>query len=228
MSAAATQSRGDREYILKNLPDGTRRVQVILPSGKQVYKRPEDVDVDIDEISLTQNGDPIVMRGKPGRKSKTALNPVTPQIAAVSAAREDHLADDSVSVEITKDPESDDAFNMLIRGMAQEAAVIEFERIEAQRHGQEVVEHAARRARVLKAMADLTLKKRSMFQSGMINMESPQFKALFKYILESFKASMVESGARNELVESIFTNLVKSLDDEWSQEAKRRMREASK
>lgn len=231
MSANANQkpqSRSDREYIIKNLPDGVLRVQVIDTSGKQLYKRPEDIDLDADEIALTLTGEPIVMRGKPGRKAKQTLAPVTPQIAQVYQAREEHVEGDPVLQEIQKDPESDETFNKLIQGMAQEAAVLEFERIEAQRHGQDILDHAARRARVLKSMADLTLKKRSMFQSGMIDMESPQFKALFKFILESFKEAMKESGARNELIESIFTNLVKGLDDEWNQEAKRRMKEAVK
>ena len=45
MSAPKRQSKEDREYILANLPGGVRRVQVIEPSGKQTYKRPDDVDV---------------------------------------------------------------------------------------------------------------------------------------------------------------------------------------
>ena len=43
MSAPKRQTKEDREYIPANLPGGVRRVQVIEPNGKQVYKRPDDV-----------------------------------------------------------------------------------------------------------------------------------------------------------------------------------------
>ena len=65
------QTLADREYIIANLPEGTHRVQVITSQGKQQYKRPEDVNIVEDEIVLTNNGSPVVMRGKPGRRSKT-------------------------------------------------------------------------------------------------------------------------------------------------------------
>lgn len=223
------QTRQDREYILQNLPDGTRRVCVVNATGKQSYKRPEDIDLDLDEIALNGNGEPVIMRGSPGRKARsTTLPPVTPQVAAVLDAREEHVEHDGVLKEIKKNPESDDAFNLMVQGMALEASILEFERTEAQRHGQDVTEHAVKRARVLKAMAELSLKKRSMFQTGMIDMDSPQFKALFKYLLESFKGALKESGARSEMVESVFNHLVKGMDDDWNQEAKRRMKEAAK
>ena len=99
------QTRQDREYILQNLPDGTRRVCVVNATGKQSYKRPEDIDLDLDEIALNGNGEPVIMRGSPGRKARsTTLPPVTPQVAAVLDAREEHVEHDGVLKEIKKNP----------------------------------------------------------------------------------------------------------------------------
>ena len=87
----APQTQEDRKYILDNLPEGTVRVSVINEQGAQQYKRPDDVDVVNDEIALSLEGIPVVMRGKPGRRPKNQLQPVTPQIAEVAQAREDHI-----------------------------------------------------------------------------------------------------------------------------------------
>jgi len=227
MPAPKRQTKQDREYILANLPSGTRRVQVVTAQGQTQYKRPDDVDLDRDEIVLSQGGLPVVMRGKPGRKKRIQLNPVTPQIQEVEEAREEHISTSSLVQEVGKDPESDDTFESIIRGMAEEASSMEFERLEAQRHGQDSSNHSVKRTRVLKAMADLLLKKKQIAEGGMVDMDSPQFKALFEFALETFKESMASSGCRPELTESVFTNLVSSLDDDWKQEARRRMKDSS-
>ena len=225
---APQQSREDREYILANLPSGTRRVQVIGPSGKQEYKRPEDVDVDQDQISVASDGTPIVMKKKPGRPSKVKLNAPTPQLAELEQARESHVSHDDLLREVQSNTASDDTFDQIVEGMAREAAQIEFERMELQRNGQEYSNVAARRARILKSMAELVLTRQKQQRVGVVDLDSASFKAVFGLMLETFKDAMRESGARSELIETTFTNLVKSLDDGWNQEARRRMKDAAK
>ncbi len=229
MSAPKRQSREDREYILANLPGGVRRVQVIEPSGKQVYKRPDDVDVVRDQIMLASDGTPICMRGKPGRKPKAQLNPVTPQIAEVEQARQEHISQDPLRHVAKKDAESDQVLNAIIAAMADEAAAIEFERSEAARHGQDTANHSAKRARVLKGMADTWLKRKQQIEGGIIDLDSPAFAALFAMILETFKGAMADAGTRPEHIETIFAKLVKELDEEsWREEAKARMKDKVK
>jgi|ETNvirenome_6_85_1030632.scaffolds.fasta_scaffold47700_2 hypothetical protein len=229
MSAVQRQTKEDREYILTNLPAGVRRVQVIEPSGKQVYKRPDDVDTTLDQIMLASDGTPICMRGKPGRKKKPVLNSVTPQIAEIEAAREEHLTQDSLRREARSDAESDNVLNGIIAAMADEAAAIEFERAEAARHGQDTANHSSKRARVLKAMADTWLKRRQQVEGGIIDLDSPAFSALFAMILETFKGVMADSGTRPEHIETIFVKLVSELgEDSWREEAKVRMKDKIK
>ena len=222
------QSLEDRKYILANLPEGTRRVQVTNTEGKIEYKRPEDVVLQEDVINLASNGTPVVMRGKPGRRARVALPPANPQIAAIEVAREEHIAADPVGREISKDPVSDDAVEELLKGMAREASSLEFERLECHRNGREATNISTKRARVLKAMADLVLKKRQIAEGSDIDLDSPQYKALFGHTLETFKDSMQEAGCRPELVETVFTNFVNNLDETWKQDARRRMKDSVK
>lgn len=229
MPAPKRQTQEDREYMLANLPESVRRVQVIEASGKQVYKRPDDVDVTIDQIMLASDGSPICMRGKPGRKKKAQLNPVTPQIAEVEQAREAHISQDPLRHAAKKDAESDDVLNAIITAMAEEAAAIEFERSEAARHGQDTANHSSKRARVLKGMADTWLKRKQQVEGGVIDLDSPAFQALFGMILETFKEAMAETGTRAEHIETIFVKLVTDLGEaSWREEAKARMKDKIK
>jgi hypothetical protein len=219
------QTRADREYILKNLPQGTKRVQVLSSQGKVSYKHPEDVDLDHDEIKMASDGTPIVMRGKPGRKPKTNLQPVTPQINEVVQAKNEHLDNDDLTREIMSNPEGEGVLDTVLVGLAQEASSIEFERLEAERHGRDTVNISSKRARVLKAMADTVLKKKALAAGGVIDLDSPAFKIIFGMVLETFKGAMKDSGARPELIETTFSNLVKALDDNWKEDARQKMKE---
>lgn len=227
MAAPKTrQTRADREYILDNLPSGIHRVQVITSQGTQQYKRPEDIDLDHDEIMLAADGTPVVMRGKPGRRPKAQLKPVTPQIDEVVRAKADHLEKDPLIREAQQDTNGDTVLDHVLVGMAQEAASIEFERMEAERHGQDTVNISAKRVRALKSMADTILKKKQIASGGIVDMDSPAFRALFTMMLGSFKESMVQAGCRPELIETTFTNLVKTLEDPgWKEDARQKMKE---
>jgi len=223
------QKRTDREYIIANLPDGVRRVQITEPSGKQVYKRPEDIDLNHDQIMLSLGGTPIVMRGRPGRKPKAQLKAVTPQIAEVDEARNDHISHSALLREARKDAEGDGVLNSILEAMAEESAAIEFERDEAARHGQDTANLSAKRARVLKGMADTWLKRKHQIEGGVIDIDAPAFQALFKFILETFKEAMGGAGARPELVETTFEKLVAALGEEaWKQDARLRMKDVIK
>ena len=219
------QTKVDRAHILANLPEGVRRVQVIDANGKQVYKKPSEVDASIDEIVLNSDGAPIVMRGKPGRKSKSTLKAVTPQIAEVEQARAEHLSTDPLRRAAKRNAEGEDVFNALIAAMAEEAASVEFDKAETARHGGDTATLSAKRARILKGMADTWLKRKQQVAGGSIDLDSPAFKALFGMILEMFKVAMVESGSRPEHIETVFAKLVASLGQEsWKQEARARMK----
>lgn len=222
------QTKSDREYILQNLPDGALRIQIVNSQGRQEWKHPDDVDLDLDEIVLNSSGSPVIMRGKPGRKPKAKLKPLSPQLEEVAVARVDHVESDSIVRDSRRDPYSEDLLDSIIRAMAEEAATLEFERLEAERLGADPTANSIKRARVLKSTADILIKRKMALQSGLIDLDSPPFQALFAYLLETFKSSMESAGCRKEQIEITFSSLVRDLDsDMWREEARRRMKEKS-
>jgi hypothetical protein len=221
------QPVSDREFILKNLPEGTHRVQVTTESGSLEYKRPEEVDVIKDEIMLNTRGEPILMMGKPGRKRRP-LNPASPALASLADAREEHVQYDSVLARAKKEATGDDTLDAIILGLSEEAAILEFERAEALRKGEDGSNLAVKRARILTQISDLILKRRSSKKGSAVNIDSEEFKVLFLFLLETFREAMESSGCRSELVETTFTKLTGSLDSNWMQEAKTRMKQVAK
>ena len=224
MSVRAVQSQSDKDRLLRNLPDGTLRVQVVDDHGKIKYKRPDDVG-HVDQIMLNAKGEPIVMKGAPGRKAKIDLKPINDSVGEVMEARGEHLATSELLTSARKDPEGDAILDHTIRAMAEEAAALEFERGEAERHGNDTSGISVKRTRVLKAMADTWLKRREKLQSGIVDLESQSMKILMGFILETFRASLQDAGTRPEHTETIFAKLSKRLEEGWNEEAKARMKE---
>jgi len=237
MSTAATpyesQTKRDRKRLLNNLPVGTRRVRILNAQGKQQYKRPEDVDVDRDIIPLNKNGVPIVMRKKPGApvKTRSQLNPLSSQIGQVMDARDEWISTNDLLSQAMDDASGDPFLDLVLVNMIAEAVNIEFERVELQRHGQgsDAADLSTKRARVLKAIADLVLNRRKIADGALIDLDSPVFKALFTLLLETFREAMATGGCRSEQIEQTFTHMVSSLDgDSWKGEARARMKDALK
>jgi len=224
MSVRAVQSQSDKERLLRNLPLGTHRVQVVDGQGKTKFKRPEEIGR-ADQILLNTKGEPIVMRGKPGRKAKVDLKPVNDAVGEVVEAREGYIETSDLYVAAKANPEGDDVLDHIIQEMAEEIAALEFERTEAARHGNDTSGLSVKRAKVLKAMGDLVLKRREKLLAGVIDLDAPAMKVLMEFILETFRGSLEDAGMRPEHTETIFAKLGKRLENGWNEEAKARMKE---
>ena len=134
------------------------------------------------------------------------------------------MGNNPITREVEKNPDGEDTFNLILGGMADEAASIEFDRLEAQRNGQDASDLATKRARILKGVAELILHRKKMSEIS-IDLDSVQFQNLFKFILQNFKESMEDSGMRSEQIETTFSKLVARLSDSsWKEEAKQKMK----
>jgi len=219
----------ERAKLLEMLPQGIARVRVTSAEGKQCYKAVPDI-LDTDTVDLTAAGNPIVMRTPPGRPqgSKTTLAPVSKQAEEVSQAKDSHEALSDLVAVTRQNSEADAVFHTLMNGLATEITSLEFERKEAERKGEDTSNISSKRVRAIKTMTDAWLKKREKVDSGTIDMEGVAFKALFSFMLETVRGAMGDSGMRPEHIETVFAKLSKRLADGWTEDAKARMREATK
>jgi hypothetical protein len=110
--------------------------------------------------------------------------------------------------------------------MSEEAASIVFERHEAERKGKETSNLSMRRINALKSIGDTWLRRKEQLSGKEIDLDSVVFKALFGFIMDTFKESLSESGLRPEMVDTVFAKLGSKLDEEWSSDARNRMKNA--
>lgn len=224
MSAQPKFSSQDKTDILRNLPEGTTRIQVTTSKGRTCWKRPEEVGLK-DILVFNAKGEPVVMRGNPGRKARVVLDPLNDHIAEVLEAKAEHLKEDPLLGAVRNNPDADDVLNIVMAGLAGEAASLEFERQEAERHGRDTSTLSLRRANILKATGEMWIKRREKIESGLVDLDNPAFEIVFGFMLETFRGVMVASGMRPEQIETVFSKLSKQLQDGWKTEAKARMRE---
>lgn len=213
-----------QEELLAKIPPGTTRVYVCTEIGKLKYK---DIDqlADSDEIQVNGSGDPIVMKGKPGRKKNINIAPINSTVTEILKRKQVSLQTDAVLQVAKSDPESPNVLHQVVLALGEEAASINFERQEAERKGEDTTQISGKRIQALKAMADTWLKRKEQLVTRGVDIDSPAFKALFKYIVETMMQSMESTGVRAEMIETIFAKFGKTVDTaEWAAEAKNRMK----
>lgn len=218
------QNSTEQAKLLKQVPASAWGVYVRGPDGKKGYKPPVDVVFD-DEILLKDSGEPIYMMKKPGRPRKVVLEAVSDEIAEVMEAREGFYSDSLLVKSTRQDPEGDPVFDAIMMALADEAAALEFERKEAERKGQSTEDISSKRSRVLKSMSDAWLKRRDKNSEGSIDFDSKAWEVVLTFTMETVRDTLLESGVRPEQVETVFTRLGSTMDDNWYQVAKSKMKE---
>lgn len=209
--------------ILATLPANVTRVQVSDEFGKIKFKQIADIQP-ADTILFNGSGSPVVMTGKPGRKTKPVMKAANDNIAEMLRAKEQAVGDDELLDTIKHNPEGSTVLDFVMTGLAEEAASLAFERTEAERKGDSTSQISMRRINALKAVGDSWIKRKEQIASGGVDMDSPAFKRLFEFILDTFREALEEDvGARPEMIETIFTALSRRLDDDWTRDATKKM-----
>lgn len=216
----------DRQTLLAMLPLGTERVKVRESSGKVRYKDP-DLLADDDAILTKKGGKPIVMRESPGRKGAVTFDAANKKVAALMERKRKLIEGDRILAATHQDTEGGEVLQQVVQGLGEEAASLLFERMEAERKGEETSALSIRRINALKAIADTWLKRKDQLVARGIDLDSPGFAALFEFIMVTMQEAMQSTGVRGEMVEAVFAKFSSTVgDDSWKNEAKNRVKKA--
>jgi hypothetical protein len=218
-------SREERADVLAMIPPLAARVQVQTQDGKVAYRKVEEI-TDTDEICVTAEGKPVVMLRPPGRRAKGYLQPVSHQVADEVQAKGFHITTNDLVRLTSENPESDAVFNTLMEEFSREIAKLGFAVQELDRKGKPSSDLTTKRIRAIKQMADTWLKRRSAVEGGSVDLESGAFKALFGFVMETFRGALADAGMRPEHIETVFAKLSKRLADGWAEDAKAKMKGA--
>lgn len=214
-----------RADLIARIPPSATRVRVLTAKGAQKYKGINDL-ADSDEIQTNKLGDPIVMKGAPGRKAPgvVALGPANATVGLLLTRKQSSLDTDPVLQKTRKDPDSPDVLHEVIVGLSEEAASLKFERDEAAREGKDTSGLSAKRVQALRAVGDTWLKRMDQMAGKTIDMDSLGFQALFKFLMETLREAMNSAKMRDEQIETVFAKFAAMVNDEWKVEAKNRMK----
>jgi len=231
--AAATNDDQLRDQILALIPDDATRLKVHDEKGHERWRditENYDAVLPTDEI-IVLSGKPVTMKGTPGRRRKApapkAPAPVNQTVAALQHAKADFLRSDPLLQLLTEGVDSEDILHEVMRGFAQEAGSLLFERQEAERNGKETSQLSIRRINALKALGETWIKRKEQLSGKMIDLESTAFEKLFAFMLETFRETMLQGNVPRDQAETVFARLSDRMDDEtWELEARNRMKGA--
>lgn len=223
MKKTSTPSRAE---LLAKVPDGTTRVLVQTDKGEQKYKALDQL-ADTDVIQTAKDGTPIVMKGKPGRKAAVPLAPATEVVAEIIKRKKGAIDHDPLLKTAKTAPESPDVLQHIILGLGEEAASLAFERDEAARQGKDSSGHSTKRVQALRAMGETWLKRMDQVVARTVDLDSPGFKVLFKFIMDTIREAMNSANMRPEQVETVFAKFASMVNEDWHNEARNRMKNAS-
>lgn len=225
MSRKTQREKQERADLLAKIPPSATRVLVHTAKGEQKYKAISDL-VDSDEVQVNKFGDPIVMKGSPGRKTPLDVGPVNQTVAVLIQRKQGVLDTDPVLRKTRQDPDSPDVLHEVIVGLSEEAASLRFERDEAAREGKDTSALSAKRVQALRAVGETWLKRMDQVAGKTLDMDSAGFKALFQYMMETLREAMNAAKLRPEQIETVFAKYAAMVGDEWKAEAKNRMKNA--
>jgi hypothetical protein len=223
MPRKSAKDKERRADLLAKVPPAATRVLVRTAKGDQKYKPIADL-ADTDRIQTNKHGDPIVMKGKPGRKSAVDVGPANATVAEILKRKSAALDSDEILVQMKANPESADLLQAIIVGLGEESASLKFEREEAAREGKDTSGYSTKRVQALRATAETWLKRMDQLTAKSIDLDSPGFGILFKFIMDTFREAMNGAKLRPEQVETIFAKFSSMVDDDWKVEAKGRMK----
>jgi len=227
--AFTVEANGVRKFQGYVIPPTAQRVKVLDEKGQIRLRKIEDLR-DTDTLSLNDTGLPVFVEGQIGKppatkKTDDAMPPASPIIGDILRIKQGMLRNDPLIQAAETAPESAEVLNQVLLGISEEVASLRFERMEAERNGEDTSQLSMRRVQGLKAMADTWIKRKEQIQHRGIDLESPAFRAVFEFISETFTRAMQNAGVRQELCDSVTAQFSKLLDDAWMTEAKSRMKE---
>lgn len=208
------------------IPHEAQRIRVHDVKGKVKLRKFDELQTG-DTAVLNDKGLPIFIEGvvgHPGASNTLALPPASPIVGDIIKLKQGHLRADPIINSLIAQPDSPDVLQQVNLGMAEEIASLRWEKLEAERQGKETSAISMRRIQGLQSLATNWLKRQEQTSGQIIDLESDAFQALFQFLSETFAKAMQNSNVRQEMIDTVISQFVKLLSDDWRTEAISRMK----
>lgn len=198
--------------------------------GRRSYKRPEEfLDDDILMMRPKSPTVPIFTTKETGRPKVNTPSTGTSvsdnsgfskegesRAAQKQRAKDRSIRRDRLLKAVRQDPDNDVTQKMILGELAIEVASLSFERGYAESRGSETSQLSLRKINALKTMLDMLTKRKQQMVSNTVDVDSPGFREAVKFILETVKKAMEDSGNRPEMIETVFSRFNNTVQDpDW-------------
>lgn len=187
------------------VPDGALRVKVIEDTGKRCWRKISDYRPGQDTVALDKDGQPQWMTRPVGRPPNEMIpEPANPVIGDLLRAKAAMMRTDPIVQAAEDSPDSVDVLHQVVLGIGEEAASLRWERMEAERKGEDSSTLSMRRVLALKSIADTFIKRKQQLSNQEVDLDSPAFQTVLSFISETFALTLQEVGLRKEMVDTVF------------------------
>ena len=189
-----------------------------------VLEEPKDPKVYVPFTPSPQKGKakPVFVKRAP--KPKAQGNPQVPVVSTPKVqATQPTPPSSGVLDTIKQDPESVDVLYHVMQGLAEEAEAMAHARGLLEQQGKNTSNVSAKRVSALRAVGDTWLKRKEQIGTQGVDLNSPSFKRVFAFIMDTFRSALMLSGTRPEQIEVVFAKLSSKLDDDWMKEAQKKI-----
>jgi len=155
---------------------------------------------------------------RPGRPTKVEIKPTSEEVAEIMKKKHRHLGSDPLLQALANSPDNLSTLDMVMYEFAKENASLDFERIEAERKGEDTTAISSKKIGALKALMDTWFKKRDVVVNDMFDFKDKKFEYLFEFILLRFRQSCEKSGMTEEQIQNLF-RIANDQFKDWEVEA---------
>jgi len=226
---------------LSDNPSEWPRVKVVSPLGKASYKFIPDI-MEEDIIPVRSDGLPHMMFKKPGRPlemnsvdedeespPEEIPKPSRRLLEQRLREKQELIANDPMVQLLQGNADSASILQMALIALAEEQAALRVDRITAEKEGESGTPYSVRRISSLEKLVNNWIKRKDMYESTSVDLDSKAFGIILGFIVETFHESLMETGVKDEMIEPILNGLARRIgDDNWKIEARSRMRAENK
>lgn len=148
-----------------------------------------------------------------GRPRKIPTDFVNEDARLLFKRQETHVKKDAILKRLSKDSNSFDVVDAIVREFATEASILGFERDQLTAQGKDATGVSHKRLTALRLTADSFFRKKELIDGKSLDLKSPEVMKLIEFVLLKVRSSCFECDISEELVQVLFNTIVDKLDN---------------
>ena len=160
---------------------------------------------------------------KKGRPKKISMMPKSEEARVKKREKEKHLKGDSLLDQVKNDPNSMEVLDEIMRELALENSSLAYERVEAERRGEDTTSISSKKVTALKSLSEIYFQKRKSIVNETFDFDSDRFQRLLEFFFKKVRTAAENADISEEQIGILFSKIGKLFEDDsgWKEEARK-------